>query len=138
MNNNIKMLIFAVVFIAAGAVLVFLGIKNNSEIKKFPEVSVTVLAVEVTYEDDTDGGQTRTEKVYVEYTIDGKEYTDILLNSAPSNLSKGDVVTAHYNPEKPEYVTGATKNTGYLLMAFGLVFALTSGGSVIFRILRGR
>lgn len=137
MNNQIKTLIFGVIFIIGGLIFVIMGLKSNSEIKNFPEVQVTVAGVEVNYTTEGDGTQTREETVWVNYTVDGVEYDEIL-NAAPGNLKQGDTLIAHYNPEKPSYVNGSTAKSNLIPILFGVFFMLAGIATTVLKLLRGR
>ena len=118
MGANIKKILISLMFIVAGVVVIVFGSVSNKEIKNFPEVSVTVSDVTKSTVTEADGTISEDVAVRVKYTVDGKEYNE-LLQSAPTNLSEGDTLTVHYNPEKPSYVTGATKGSNTVMFVIG-------------------
>ncbi len=120
--------IFAVIVLIAGGILfLVLGISGLKEIASFPQTAATVTNVEREWVPNGDGSDTEQVTIRVSYTVDGKQYEEELQN-AKSSLQKGDQIQVYYDPQKPEYVSGATKGMSMLLIAFGVLCLL---GSVI-------
>jgi flagellar basal body-associated protein FliL len=140
MQGKIQKIILPILFIIGGIVFIILGVKSSAEIKNFPEVKATVTKIDtkVIEEQDSDGNfSTREEQtVYVKYTVDGKEYNEIL-QSAP-NSKEGDTLTAHYNPKKPTYITGATKGSNTIFIIVGIVVSLIGLISGALFLIKGR
>ena len=114
----LKKVLPVVVLIAGGILFLVLGIGSIREIRSFPETEAVVSRVERDLITDDEGGQSENVTVYVQYRIDGKDYEE-LLQSAKGSVSEGDRITVHYNPDKPEYVTGATKGSSMLAILAG-------------------
>lgn len=53
-------------------------------------------------------------RIYVTYTVDGKEYTSEL-HGDTSNLNIGDKITIYYNQKHPEQTTRKAENTTILI-----------------------
>lgn len=53
-------------------------------------------------------------RIYVTYTVDGKEYTS-QLSGDTSNLSVGDRITIYYNQKHPEQAARKAENTTILI-----------------------
>ena len=120
--------IFAVIVLIAGGILfLVLGFSGLKEIASFPQTDATVTAVESEWVPNGDGGSTQQVTIRVSYTVDGKQYEEVLQN-AKSSLKEGDQIQVYYNPQKPEYVSGATKGMSVLLIGFGALCLL---GAVI-------
>lgn len=91
--------------------------------KNFPQTEAVVTDIDIVRTVDEDGTSTEEATVYVKYTVDGKEYNEML--SDPSNdLKEGDKIAVHYNPEKTSYVTAATKQSGKLRIVIGSIVAV--------------
>ena len=129
--------IFALIILIAGGILfIVLGLSGIKEIRTFPQTDATVAAVEREWVPNGDGGDTEQVKIRVSYTVDGKQYEEELQN-AKSSLKKGDQLRVYYDPQKPEYVSGATKGMSMLEIGFGSLCLL---GAVIYgiKVLRKR
>ena len=137
MKNRIVKLIVSVVAVAGGILFIVLGCVGISQVKNFPEVEATVTSVEIDTTIDEDGTTTETSTVYVSYTVDGKEYNEVLDDSS-SNMKEGDIVTVRYNPEKPNKVTATTKTAGFVRIAFGAVITLAGIVAVLRLLISGR
>ncbi|MBQ9885452.1 MAG: DUF3592 domain-containing protein [Lachnospiraceae bacterium] len=120
--NRLVGLIGSLVGVILGIVIIVMGFKSMSEVKNFPEIEATVVNVEKTVVEDSDGSTRTDVEAEVTYTINGTEYTE-MLNSAPTDIHNGDKITVRYNPDKPEYVTAATKG--------GSIIAVVAGGVCI-------
>ena len=118
MSNQIKKILAPISVFAIGIILVIVGIVDISHAKNFPQTEAVVTDIDIVRTVDEDGTSTEEATVYVKYTVDGKEYNEML--SDPSNdLKEGDKIAVHYNPEKPSYVTVATKQSGKLRIVIG-------------------
>ena len=96
-------------FIPAGLVLIIFGIVvfvitlNN---QNYVKIKATVTNVEETQETNVDDGETNITTIYnatVNYTVDGKEYTQTLDNV--SKCKVGDKMDIYYNPKDPNQIT---------------------------------
>lgn len=133
---QLKKFLGPIILLVAGIVFVVLGSVSLKQVKTFPQVQAVVTNVEtriVETEDGTDKDIT----AYVKYTIDGVEYNEILQN-APGNISENDEITVRYNPEKPTYVTGATKGSGTIQIAIGAVAAVAGLAALAVTFIKGR
>ena len=137
MSNRTKQRIASVVAFLGGVLFVVMGVIDFLQVKNFPEVSAVVTAIEYDTAVDSDGAPATNSIVHVSYTVDGKEYNE-LLQEAPTDVAEGATVTARYNPQKPEYITGATKGSGVVRIVFGAVFVLVGIVSFFFGPVLGR
>ena len=96
-------------FIPAGLILIIFGIVvfvitlNN---QNYVKIKATVANVEETQETNVDDGETNITTIYnatVNYTVDGKEYTQTLDNV--SKCKVGDKMDIYYNPKDPNQIT---------------------------------
>ena len=128
-NSKLTIILSTVFVIILGIVAVVFGIKAlNTPIEKYLKTTATVSDVEIDYSYDEDNIRTENHTVYVDYTIDGKEYKHILYGS-DTNLKEGDMVNILYNPENPEQIaTGNEKTTGVIFLVVGAVAIV--GGAV--------
>ncbi len=134
--NNMKRFVLPLAALVMGIILIVMGCISMSQVKNFPEIEAVVTNVEREYFTDEDG--TREEiTVRVKYTINGVDFEEVLQNNT-ADLHEGDEITVRYNPEKPSFVTGATKSSSMIPIGFGALFTLI--GLVLFAksIIRGR
>ena len=110
-------------FIPAGLVLIIFGIVvfvitlNN---QNYVKIKATVTNVEETQETNVDDGETNITTIYnatVNYTVDGKEYTQTLDNV--SKCKVGDKMDIYYNPKDPNQIT----QTNSLILPSVIIFA---------------
>ncbi len=133
----LKKLLPLIIILAFGIIMISIGGVNISQANKFPEVSAVVTKVDVDVSYDADGTRTENETVFVEYTVDNQKY-DEELNYAPTGLTENDKITVRYNPEKPQYVTGATSKSGVVKIIIGAVVIVAGLGLAVIRRLRGQ
>ncbi len=115
-----KKIISVIILIAGGILFIVLGFGSLNEIRNFPQTEASVVAVEREWVPSGDGDDTEQITVHVSYTVDGKQYEEVLQN-AKDSLEKGDQISVYYNPQKPEYVSGATKGTAFIQIGFGVI-----------------
>ena len=115
-NARRKNLLIAVCLLLGGVLFLTMGLKDYRAVVKNPEVSAVVTLIETTPNADPDAPDVK--NVYVRYTVEGVTYEEIL-QSAPGDLAEGQTVTAHYDPYRPENVTGATKRGALIAGGFG-------------------
>ena len=110
-------------FIPAGLILIIFGIVvfvitlNN---QNYVKIKATVANVEETQETNVDDGETNITTIYnatVNYTVDGKEYTQTLDNV--SKCKVGDKMDIYYNPKDPNQIT----QTKSLILPSVIIFA---------------
>ena len=90
--------------------------ENQNYIKTEAVVSRTEL-VEESYIDENDNTVEATYKVYVKYTVDGKEYEEEL--GVLSGYKKDQKITIYYNPQDPSKIT----QTKSLILPIAFVIA---------------
>ncbi len=135
MNARLKRFIAAVVLLAGGVVFIAMGARSLKEVDRFPKTEAVVARVEREWVPDSDGGDTEEISIFVTYTVDGKEYTE-RLNNTKTNLSEGDRITVHYDPDDPASVSGATKGMAAVYIVIGCALALGGAGSAVFALIR--
>ena len=118
-------------FIPAGLILIIFGIVvfvitlNN---QKFIKIEATVTNVEETQETNVDDDGTNTTTVYnatVNYTVDGKEYTQTLDNV--SKCKVGDKMDIYYNPKDPNQITQTKSIILPIVIIVAGITSLTGG-----------
>lgn len=96
-------------FIPLGLLLVIFGVVFfiiNTKNQDYIKIEATVLNVELEEDEyiDTDGNQVEAKyNVTIQYTVDGKDYTNTLENVSKYNV--GDKTTVYYNPKDPTKIT---------------------------------
>lgn len=121
MNQRTKQLIAILIFLVGGIVFIVMGISNMSHTKNFSKVDVLVTQIETS--PSTDIEEPDDEIIYVSYTVDGKEYNEIL-QFAPSNISEGETLSVLYDPNDPSYVTGANSKNAMIYIGLGALFGI--------------
>ena len=124
-NSRRKNLLIAACLLLGGVLFLTMGLKDYRAIGTNPEVSAVVTLIETTPSADPEDPDSET--VYVRYTVEGVTYEEIL-QSAPGGLREGQTVTGHYDPYRPENITGATRHGALIAAGFGA--ALCFGGAV--------
>ena len=115
-----------VMLIVFGAVMFFINTKNQNYIKI--EANVTDVREEQETNIDADGTSTTTiYNVTVNYTVDGKEYTQDLNNV--SKYKVGDKMDIYYNPKDPNQIT-QTKSLILPIIIFVAGIASLTGGII--------
>ena len=137
MNSQMKKLIAAIILIAGGAIFIVFGATSIKEMRDFKQVPAVVSHIEREWTPNGDGTDTEEIRIFVTYTVDGKEYTEELQNTK-TNYKQGDAITVLYNPEDPTEVSGATKTMTVIQFAIGGVLVLAGVGVFVFKFLGGR
>jgi hypothetical protein len=132
----IKRIAFSVLALIIGIVFIVIGSGNLSAVKNYTQIQARVTAINRTPSADPDSTAENI-TVYVEYDLSGQRFNEIL-QDPPAKVNEGDVITVRYNPDKPDYVTGATTTSGVLCLAFGSVAVIAGLGSAALFILRGK
>jgi len=118
-------------FIPAGLILIIFGIvvfvislSNQNYVK----IEATVTNVEETQETNVDDDGTNTTTVYnatVNYTVDGKEYTQTLDNVSKCKI--GDKMDIYYNPKDPNQITQTKSIILPIVIIVAGITSLTGG-----------
>lgn len=137
MNSQMKKLIAAIILIAGGAIFIVFGATSIKEMRDFKQVPAVVSHIEREWTPNGDGTDTEEIRIFVTYTVDGKEYTEELQNTK-TNYKQGDAITVLYNPADPTEVSGATKTMTVIQFAIGGVLVLAGMGVFVFKFLGGR
>ena len=118
-------------FIPAGLILIIFGIVvfvitlNN---QNYVKIKATVANVEETQETNVDDGETNITTIYnatVNYTVDGKEYTQTLDNV--SKCKVGDKMDIYYNPKDPNQITQTKSIILPIVIIVAGIISLTGG-----------
>lgn len=133
--NNIKKILLPVGAIILGAAFIIIGFTRLSQAKNFPEKLAVVTKVDVVTTYDAEDNRTDDYTIYVKYTVDGKEYNEIL-NGGSSSMKEGDEIKVHYNPEDPAFVTDATPQKATLFIVIGAVAAVIGVGGIVLMFIR--
>ena len=118
-------------FIPAGLILIIFGIVvfvitlNN---QNYVKIKATVANVEETQETNVDDGETNITTIYnamVNYTVDGKEYTQTLDNV--SKCKVGGKMDIYYNPKDPNQITQTKSIILPIVIIVAGITSLTGG-----------
>ena len=118
-------------FIPAGVLITIFGIVifvitlNN---QNYIKTEATVANVEETQDTTVVDGETEITTVYnatLNYTVDGKEYTQTLDNVSKCKI--GDKMTIYYNPENPSQITQSKSIVLPIVIIAGGIAFLTAG-----------
>ena len=118
-------------FIPAGLILIIFGtvvfaITLNNQ--NYVKIEATVANVEETQETNVDDGETNITTIYnatVNYTVDGKEYTQTLDNV--SKCKVGDKMDIYYNPKDPNQITQTKSIILPIVIIVAGITSLTGG-----------
>ena len=111
-------------FIIFGIVMFFITLNNQNYIK----IEATVTNVQEAQETNVDSDGTTTATVYnatVNYTVDGKEYTQTLDNV--SKCKVGDKMDIYYNPKDPNQITQTKSIILPIVIIVAGITSLTGG-----------
>ncbi len=139
--KKIISIILSLVFVAAGIVVIVIGVKQNSESKQYELTGkATIASIERTWTGtDDEGFDTYEYTVRVDYEIDGKEYKNVEYPYYSDSMHKGDEVEFLYNADDPTKIV--EKNAGghsLIIIVFGAVFAVIGLVATVKTILTGR
>ena len=93
----IGFIIFGLIFVAGS---IFIMTRPKIEYKT---CEGTVVNIEEYY-DTFDGDNQLCHRVYVDYTVDGKEYKNAEYGSYNSSMKEGDKVAVYYDPSDPSSI----------------------------------
>ena len=129
-----KRLISVIMSLVLGAAFIGFGIWSHNEIANdtavYLETEAVISEIEKTTEYINDDWEYRY-TVYVDYTVDGKDYTHIEYGEYDSSMDEGDTLTIQYDEANPENLK--TPNEGiipWILIGAGIVSIL--GGAISF------
>ena len=132
-------IIFPIIAIAAGIVVIVLGV-NKMNSKKLYDASTTGVIVGIEREwtgTDGDGFDQYDYTVYVDYEVDGKKYENAKYPSYDSSMQKGDEVVILYQSANPENIAeGNLSGNAAIMIVMGVVFVLISVVMIIKAIIR--
>ena len=114
------MIIFGLVFFGLGFGML---ISNSTKASTYKQTEAVI--VDIFASTDRDGDTTHT--VYVDYEIDGVNYSNVQLDVYSSSFYEGKTITIDYNPKNPREIT--------VLGVSNIIFAIPLGIGVIITIL---
>ena len=117
-----------ILLIIFGVFMFIINDKNKNYIETDAIVSKTEL-VNDSYTDENGNTVEETYRVYVKYTVDGKEYEEEY--GELSGYKKNQKITIYYNPDDPSKITG-TKS-----MVLPIIFIIAGISSLIGGIMSG-
>ena len=118
--GKIVRILFAIGILVVGIAFVIASVF----VLKAPKVErVETEATVVEINEDYDSiNETTTYEVFVDYEVDGKQYTHAEYGSYTTGMKVGDKVTVEYNPEDPSDVQApGADNIPYIILAVGAV-----------------
>ena len=119
--NGITKILFGAVFVAAGVLLIILGINRLVKLNagKYVETQAKITKIETTFVSDEDGSHEEHE-ITVEYQVDGKKFVS-RLSENPREFYEGMELTVLYDIDKPTTVVLPGKASSFIMMALGFV-----------------
>ncbi len=119
--NGITKILFGAVFVAAGVLLIILGINRLVKMNagKYVETQAKITKIETTLVSDEDGSHEEHE-ITVEYQVDGKKFVSCLSEN-PREFYEGMELTVLYDVDKPTTVVLPGKASSFIMMALGFV-----------------
>ena len=130
--NRITALIMAIVFLAAGIFIIYLGAQNSKNQKIFTETTGEIVRI---YRRDV-GDRDYEYDVFVKYTAGGKEY-ESKLDTYKDSFREGQKIDIKYDPADPVTIIAAGSGQSLYLIIFGVAAILISLVMAL-RVLRGR
>ncbi len=118
-----KQLIGTIIALVFGIVLIVLGFVTKHKQSDYTETTATITNIET---EPGAGDEADSHRVFVKYTVDGKEYNEELDNYK-SSYSVGDTIKVKYNPENPSDVTSSGYFVVIILFVIGGILTLGSG-----------
>ncbi len=137
--SGFGLILFALVFVAAGILCLVLGITRIHKLDsgKYVETQATITKIESHLEYDSDTNTHREEyEITVEYTVDGKKYVS-LLGETPKEFHEGMELTVLYDVDDPSEVVLPGKTGAYIIIGLGVV-GILAGGVAFIKRLRSR
>ena len=119
--NGITKILFGAVFVAAGVLLIILGINRLVKMNagKYVVTQAKITKIETTLVSDEDGSHEEHE-ITVEYQVDGKKFVS-RLSENPREFYEGMELTVLYDVDKPTTVVLPGKASSFIMMALGFV-----------------
>ena len=124
-SQTARFFIPAGVLITIFGVVIFVITLNN---QNYIKTEATVANVEETQDTTVVDGETEITTVYnatLNYTVDGKEYTQTLDNVSKCKI--GDKMTIYYDPENPSQITQSKSIVLPIVIIAGGIAFLTAG-----------
>ena len=126
MRNALFFIFVIILGLAAFAGGIFVTfIKGNG----FQETTAVIERIEEVYTGTGTDSSDIDHEVYVNYTVDGKEYSGKSDYYAPG-YKEGKTIKIYYNPENPAEITGNSRGMGIYMIIIGA--ALAVGGVAVF------
>ena len=108
-----------------GIVVFSINMKNQNYVKTESTISKVEL-VEEEHIDANGDSVPATYKVYVKYSVDGKDYEEEL-GELSGNYKEGEKMTIYYDPKNPSEITQTTSLVLPIIMIVGGIAAFASG-----------
>lgn len=114
--SAVILLVMGIGLIAIGAYLSFFQTKG------FKSTTATIERIETIDKGyDSDNRRDIDHEVYVTYTVDGKTYTNMRLDTYASSYNPGKDVKIYYNPANPADIHGDVGIMGILMLIGGII-----------------
>ena len=118
-----KQLIGAVTALVLGIILIVFGFVSRHKQNDYTETDAVITNIET---EPGTGDESDTHRVFVKYTVDGKEYNEEL-DSYKSSYRIGDTIKVKYDPADPGNVTSSGFFIVIILFVIGGILTLGSG-----------
>ena len=134
MKKTAKITLFSILAAIGLVFSIVGGLSTYSRQKKvYAETQATITVIDEYYDMLANAleGETK-HKVYVDYTVDGQEYSNIEFGAYDPSMKENDTVTVKYNVDDPADISTPPSVTlplvslgvGILLLAIGVIFMI--------------
>ncbi|MBR2811989.1 MAG: DUF3592 domain-containing protein [Solobacterium sp.] len=123
MQKRLFLILFILMGLAVGA---FGGYTAFFETRGFEKTTAVITRIDETFTGyDDDNNPEYSYDVYVDYTVDGKEYSG-MSDYYSGSYEEGKEITIYYNPADPTEIHGDAKNFGIYMMIIGPVVSIVA------------
>ncbi len=128
-GNNYRRVTLTLVLFAVAAIMIAIGVFISMDaLKGYNETTATITNIV-----ETGSGDDVTHQVYVNYTVDGVEYTNKEIDAYDSSYAVGKQITILYDPNDPGTIIGKQPLWLFILLFGGGALCLAGGvASIVF------
>ena len=123
MQKILTQYVIPLVLLVLGIVFLILGFNNVQQRKEYVTTTAVISRIDLREEVGTDGEIETTGDVYVDYTVNGKKYTNDL-GEYSSSFTEGAEIEIYYNPKNPNEIFSASVIFPIIMFVLGGVFCL--------------
>lgn len=122
-----SMFLFPIVFLAVGILFIFTGYSDYQDYRVAHDITANVTKCEYDVDYGTDDMPDWHYDIYISYTFDGNEYSDIYWKSQNNSINIGQMVSVKVSPNNPEKPFSGNPISlsilGGLFALFGIIFS---------------